>query len=73
MTQPIYRAVVKLERLTSREPDERGYARSPDVEPLSEVTLTGGTEENVLRQAEKHVGILVGTYGLVKSTEGGYQ
>lgn len=60
-TTPYYRATIRLERTTPSPADSNGYIRMIE-ELLVELTLTGGTEENALRQASEHVGILVSTY-----------
>jgi len=64
-TTPYYRATLRLERVTPSPADSNGYIRTSE-ELLAELTLTGGSEENALRQASQHVGILVSTYTPVK-------
>lgn len=68
MGVPYYRVTVKLDLVSYREPDSQGYVRT-DVADLAEVTLTGGTEQNVLNQAYQHIGILVTTYSPVSATK----
>lgn len=67
-SEPYYRVTVKLDLVSYREPDAQGYVRTDAVD-LAEVTLTGGTEQNVLDQAHKHVGILIGTYTPLPTTK----
>jgi hypothetical protein len=52
--QEHYKVSVRLERVTPAEPDSQGYVR-PNSEALADLLLTGGSQEEVLFQASKHV------------------
>ncbi len=65
-TAPYYRATLRLERVIPQPANSNGYIRTNE-ELQVELTLTGETEENALRQAGQHVGVLVSTYTPVKA------